>query len=174
MIRFDPNSAALTIHNLTAGYDRHPAIHHLTATIPTGSLVALLGPNGAGKTTLLRVLAGELLPMTGQITVPALWRGRIAYLPQRPSWRLEFPLTVEEAIALALWSEVGFWRPFPPSLRARIEEVLTLLELAPFARRPISHLSGGQQQRVRFAQLLIRSPALLLLDEPFTALDPPT
>lgn len=167
-------TAALIIDNLTAGYDHHPAIHHLTVTIPAGSHVALLGPNGAGKSTLLKLIAGILPPMTGRITLPDGWRERIAYLPQHPTWREEFPLAVFDAVALALWPETGCWRPLTRAQRERVAEALAEMGLTALAKRPVATLSGGQQQRVRFAQLLVREAPLVLLDEPFTAMDATT
>jgi len=170
----DTAREALHLDNLTAGYDRHPAIHHLTATIPAGSHVAVLGPNGAGKSTLLKVIAGVLPPITGAVHLPETWRGRVAYLPQHPTWRVDFPLSVLDAVALALWPEVGCWRPLRRDERNRVHAALADMGLTPLAKRPVAALSGGQQQRVRFAQLLVRDAKLILLDEPFTAMDAQT
>ncbi len=161
----------LVLDNLTAGYDDHPAVHHLSVRIPAGAAVALLGPNGAGKSTLLKVLAGELAPMTGRVVFPSGWAGRIAYLPQRPTWHSEFPLSVFDATALALWPQVGPFRPLSRDERNRVAVALERVGLGPWQRQPVGALSGGQQQRVRLAQILLSEAALVLLDEPFTALD---
>ncbi|WP_287369557.1 ATP-binding cassette domain-containing protein, partial [Thauera sp.] len=69
----------IRIENLTLGYDRHPAVHHLNGDIPAGALVAVIGPNGAGKSTLLKGLAGELRPIGGRILMPTLPPGALAY-----------------------------------------------------------------------------------------------
>jgi len=76
-------SAALSFQNLTLGYDRLPAVQHLKADIPEGSLTAIFGPNGAGKSTLLKGVVGALAPLEGQVAFGALKREDIAYLPQQ-------------------------------------------------------------------------------------------
>lgn len=159
---------ALSIRNLTLGYDRHPAVHHLDLELAAGSLTAVVGPNGAGKSTLLKGLSGELVPLEGRIETRA---ARLAYLPQLSEIDRSFPITVEALVAMGLWRRIGAFGPVRDSDAARVAEALSAVGLTGFERRPISALSGGQAQRVMFARLLLQDADLVLLDEPFTALD---
>lgn len=158
----------LVIRDLTLGYERHPAVHHLDLDLAKGSLTAIVGPNGAGKSTLLKGLTGELLPLEGQINCkPA----RLAYLPQLSEVDRSFPVSVGAFVAMGLWHRVGAFRKIAGDQAARVAEALAAVGLTGFANRPISALSGGQVQRVMFARLLLQDAGLILLDEPFTAID---
>lgn len=162
---------ALRIRNLTLGYDRHPAVHHLDLDLAQGSLTAVVGPNGAGKSTLLKGLTGELAPLEGRID-----RGvaRLAYLPQLSEVDRSFPVAVGAFVAMGLWHRVGVFGRIGGADAVRVAEALAAVGLTGFERRPISALSGGQVQRVMFARLLLQDADLILLDEPFTALDTKT
>lgn len=161
---------ALAFDDLTLGYDRHPAVHHLTGEIASGALVAIVGPNGAGKSTLLKGIAGALKPLQGGIG-----RGpqakRIAYLPQSAEIDRSFPISVYDLVAMGLWSRAGLFGRIGRADHDRIEQALTAVGLAGFERRPVGTLSGGQMQRALFARLLLQDADLILLDEPFTAID---
>ncbi|MBD3788523.1 MAG: ABC transporter ATP-binding protein [Sphingomonadales bacterium] len=159
---------AIVLHDLTLGYDRHPAVHHLDATIATGSLTAIVGPNGAGKSTLLKGIVGALTPLEGKITRdPA----RLAYLPQQAEIDRSFPISVRDLVAMGLWAEIGAFGRIRPAQADRIAAALAAVGLTGFERRPIGALSGGQMQRVLFARLLLQDAEVILLDEPFTAID---
>lgn len=159
---------ALAIRDLTLGYDRHPAVHHLDLDLAPGSLTAIVGPNGAGKSTLLKGLIGELPPLEGRIDRrPA----RIAYLPQLSEVDRSFPLSVSAFVAMGLWHRTGAFGGLGKADLTRVAEALAAVGLTGFDRRPISALSGGQMQRVMFARLLLQDAGLILLDEPFTAID---
>jgi zinc/manganese transport system ATP-binding protein len=164
---------ALTVHDLTAGYDRHPAVHHLGFALAPGSLTAIVGPNGAGKSTLLKALAGVLPVMGGRVAHGPQVR-RVAYLPQQAEIDRSFPVTVRDTVAMGLWHEVGPWRPLGRARWARCDAALAAVGLQGFERRTLDTLSGGQFQRVLFARLMLRDAQLLLLDEPFAAVDAPT
>jgi zinc/manganese transport system ATP-binding protein len=163
----------LRLHDLTLGYDRHPAVHHLELTVPAGSLLAVVGPNGAGKSTLLKAIAGLLRPLGGSIERGAAV-ARLAYLPQQAEIDRHFPVTVIDTVAMGLWHEVGAFGGFSAAQRARCQQALQTVGLAGFERRTLDTLSGGQFQRVLFARLMLRDAQLLLLDEPFTAVDEST
>ena len=158
------------LHDLTLGYDRHPAVHHLHLQIASGSLLAVVGPNGAGKSTLLKGIAGLLQPMSGHIerTPPGV---RMAYLPQQAEIDRGFPLAVFDTVAMGLWHETGALGRLSAAQRARCTQALEAVGLAGFERRTLDTLSGGQFQRVLFARLMLRDAALILLDEPFAAVD---
>ncbi|APR04537.1 zinc/manganese transport system ATP-binding protein [Thauera chlorobenzoica] len=162
MIRFD---------NLTLGYDRHPAVHHLSGEIPAGALVAVVGPNGAGKSTLLKGLAGELRPIGGRVLLPELPSGGLAYMPQRGDIDPSFPVSVFDVVAMGLWHEIGAFGALSRSQRQRVRDALATVGLSGFETRPIGSLSGGQLQRARFARLILQDAPLILLDEPFAAID---
>ena len=162
LIRFD---------DLTLGYDRHPAVHHLSAEIPVGALVAVIGPNGAGKSTLLKGLAGELRPLGGHIEMAALPPGGLAYLPQRGEIDASFPLSVFDMVAMGLWHEIGAFGSLGRARRERVRQALATVGLSGFEARTIGSLSGGQLQRARFARLILQDAPLILLDEPFAAID---
>lgn len=162
---------ALAIHDLTLGYDRHPAVHHLDLDLAPGSLTAVVGPNGAGKSTLLKGLTGEVQPLEGRIDRRA---ARMAYLPQLSEVDRSFPVAVGAFVAMGLWHRVGAFGRIGGADAARVAEALAAVGLTGFDRRPISALSGGQVQRVMFARLLLQDADLILLDEPFTALDTKT
>lgn len=161
----------LTIRDLTLGYERHPAVHHLDLDLAEGSLTAIVGPNGAGKSTLLKGLTGELLPLEGQINRKT---ARLAYLPQLSEVDRSFPVSVGAFVAMGLWHRVGAFGSITGDQAARVVDALAAVGLTGFDNRPISALSGGQVQRVMFARLLLQDAELILLDEPFTALDTPT
>lgn len=162
---------SIRLDNLTLGYDRHPAVHHLSAEIPLGALVAVVGPNGAGKSTLLKGLAGELRPIGGHIVLPALPPGGLAYMPQRGEIDHSFPVSVFDVVAMGLWHEIGAFGGLTRAQRGRVRTALDAVGLAGFESRPIGSLSGGQLQRARFARLMLQDAPLILLDEPFAAID---
>ncbi|MDJ0937462.1 MAG: zinc ABC transporter ATP-binding protein AztA [Kiloniellales bacterium] len=161
----------LEFQDLTLGYDRHPAVHRLCGEIAEGSLTALVGPNGAGKSTLLKGVVGTLPPLGGRIAFGTLARDDIAYLPQQSDLDRSFPITVVDLVAMGLWREIGGFAGLRPAHRARVAEAISAVGLEGFETRPIGSLSGGQVQRTLFARLLLQDARLVLLDEPFTAVD---
>ena len=160
---------ALVLSNLTLGYDRHPAVHHLDLTIEDGALVAIVGPNGAGKTTLLKGIAGLLKPMGGSLSVPQ--DQRIAYLSQRVELDTAFPITVEDFVSMGLWREIGPLGRIGRERWQRVREALSRLGINALAKRSIGTLSGGELRRALFARLALQDADILLLDEPLTAVD---
>ena len=164
-------TAAFSLNDVTLGYDRHPAAHHLTGSFATGSLTAVVGPNGSGKTTLLKGLVGLLAPLDGRLQRNGLRKGDIAYLPQQAEIDRSFPISVIETVLLGHWRTIGLFRPVTRALRRQAEEALVAVGLDGFGRRPIASLSAGQFQRVLFARMLLQNCPVILLDEPFTAID---
>ncbi len=160
---------AIALRNLTLGYERHPAVHHLSITIDPGSLVAVVGPNGAGKSTLLKALAGRLRPIEGW--VEGLDHQRVAWLPQHSGVDRSFPISVQELVMLGLWHAVGALGRFTPAHREACHRALGAVGLLGFQKRGIDTLSGGQMQRALFARLILQDAPVVLLDEPFAAVD---
>jgi zinc/manganese transport system ATP-binding protein len=165
-------ATAIRFDDLTLGYDRHPAVHHLSGGLATGSLTAIVGPNGAGKSTLLKAIAGTLSPLGGRIERDP--GTNLAYLPQSADIDRSFPIEVYDLVAMGLWGRAGLFGGIGRSARGRIQEALAAVGLTGFERRPIGTLSGGQMQRALFARLLLQDARLILLDEPFTAIDAKT
>jgi zinc/manganese transport system ATP-binding protein len=130
------------------------------------------GANGAGKSTLLAAIAGIVRPAGGGIERPA--RHRLAYLPQLAAIDRAYPLTVAELIALGGWQEFGAFGAPGAALRARAAEAAATVGLSGRRKRRIGELSVGEFQRALFARLIVQDPAVILLDEPFAAVDAPT
>ena len=164
-------SAALAFQNLTLGYDRHPVVQQLHTEIATGSLTAVVGPNGAGKSTLLKGVIGALAPLEGRVAFGSPNREDIAYLPQQSDIDRTFPLSVVDLVAMGLWREIGPFGRLGRERRSRVTAAIAAVGLTGFESRPIGSLSGGQMQRTLFARLLLQNARLVLLDEPFTAID---
>lgn len=162
-------SACLTFRDLTLGYDRHPAVHHLTGTVECGSLTAVVGPNGSGKSTLMKGIAGTLKPMAGACVRED--DCRIAYLPQQSEIDRSFPARVVDLVTLGLWPRRGLLGRHTGADRAAVTRALMAVGLEGFENRPIDTLSGGQLQRTLFARVLVQNADLILLDEPFNAVD---
>ena len=164
----------LAFDNLTLGYDRHPVVHHLHGEVGHGALLALIGPNGAGKSTLLKSIAGELPPIEGCIRRHDPAPDGFAYLPQQAALDPAFPISVADLVAMGLWRHLGLFGSLGRGGLRRLEEALAQVGLSGFERRPIGTLSGGQLQRARFARLLLQDAPLILLDEPYAAVDAQT
>jgi zinc/manganese transport system ATP-binding protein len=161
----------ITLDNVTLCYRDRPAVHHLSGQFAPGSLTAIVGPNGAGKSTLLGGLMGRITPSTGQISLPAGLAGQIAYLPQQADIDRSFPVNVLDVVMLGHWGRLGAWRAAGAVQRAQAQQALATVGLAGVERRAIGELSAGQFQRVLFARLLLQDAPVILLDEPFTAID---
>jgi zinc/manganese transport system ATP-binding protein len=166
--------AAIAFENLTLGYERHPAVHHLTGEIRRGELVALVGPNGAGKSTLLKGIMGELKPLDGTVRLNVGHVREVAYLPQQIDVDRSFPISVFDCVAMGLWHDIGIWGGIGAKGRHAVLDALATVGLEDFDQRLIGSLSGGQFQRVLFARLLLQDAAIILLDEPFRAVDSKT
>ncbi len=165
-------SASLQLVELSAGYGRTPVLDRVSLDVAPGEFVALVGPSGCGKTTALKVIAGLVAPTSGEVrfdgrsanAVPAERRGA-AMVFQKP---LLFPhLTAAENVAFGLKMR----RVAPDETRRRVDEALALVQLDGLGSRKPKELSGGQEQRVALARALVTEPRVLLLDEPFSALD---
>jgi zinc/manganese transport system ATP-binding protein len=161
----------IIVKNLTAGYERHPAIHHIDTVFKDGSLTAIIGPNGGGKSTLLKALVGLIKPMSGSINFSTSARHRMAYLPQQSAIDRSFPITVEDVVLMGHWRKIGFFKSITAGHRQQALAALEQVGMAAFAHRPIATLSTGQFQRVLFARLMIEDVDFYLLDEPFSAID---
>jgi zinc/manganese transport system ATP-binding protein len=163
-------AAHLRFRDLTLGYDRHPAVHHLTGAVEEGVMLAVVGPNGAGKSTLFKGILGLLAPLSGAID-RGLGIRDIAYLPQMAEIDRSFPINVYDLVAMGAWRRIGAFGAIRKIERDRIHGAIATVGLTGFECRPIAGLSGGQMQRVLFARLLLQDSRLIVLDEPFNAID---
>lgn len=167
---------AIEIKGIEKRFGTVPVLKGIDLSVATGELVALLGPSGSGKTTLLRILAGLEWPDAGRLVVdgkdwllqPAQTRG-VGFVFQQYAL---FPhLTAFENIAFGLRVRPSATRPDEAAIRNRVEELLRLVQIEELGHRFPTQLSGGQRQRVALARALAINPCVLLLDEPFGALD---
>lgn len=162
---------------ISKSYGSSQALKGVNLKVKSGELVALLGPSGSGKTTLLRIIAGIEAPDPGgkilfdaaDVSATALGERRIGFVFQH--YALFKHMSVFENIAFGLRSKPWRERPSNAAIKAKVEELLALVQLQNFAHRYPAQLSGGQRQRVALARALAVEPQVLLLDEPFGALD---
>jgi len=170
------NEASLEARNLTKSFRRRQVVSDVSCEVHKGEVVGLLGRNGAGKTTTFKMMVGLLRPERGQIylngkdvtELPMYMRARagIAYLPQESS--VFQKLTVEQNM-LAILEMMGISKQ---EQRERAAALLAEMGISPLANQKAFTLSGGERRRTEIARALVRSPSFLLLDEPFTGVDP--
>jgi len=167
---------SIQVVGVAKSFGEHPALQGIDLDIGEKELVALLGPSGSGKTTLLRIIAGLEWPNAGDVlldgrsaAVHSVRERQVGFVFQH--YALFRHMTVFENVAFGLRVRPRRGRPDRAEIVKRVERMLELVRLAPFARRYPSQLSGGQRQRVALARALAIEPRVLLLDEPFGALD---
>src|SRR5947207_2236766 len=156
-------TAQLRFQNLTLGYDRHPAVHHLDGAIEVGSLTAVVGPNGAGKSTLFKGVVGVIKPLAGKIERHGVLPQDIAYLPQIAEIDRSFPISVYDMVAMGLWRSKGLFGGIGRKERDTVEAAIAAVGLTGFEPRAIGTLSGGQMQRMLFARLLLQDAGVIAL-----------
>jgi zinc/manganese transport system ATP-binding protein len=166
--------APIQLENLTLGYERRPAVHHVDGIIPPGAALAVCGPNGAGKSTLLKGLAGLLTPLGGRIDHGGFAAHDIAYLPQIVDIDRDFPVRLLDFVALGATFRNGLFGRIGKSELDCIERAVAAVGLTGFEDRTLDTLSGGQMQRALFARLIVQDRPVILLDEPFGAIDSAT
>lgn len=167
---------SIEIENVSKQFGAFTALENVTLSIPSGELVALLGPSGSGKTTLLRIIAGLESSDSGRIlfngedtTRSNMRERRIGFVFQH--YALFKHMTVFDNVAFGLTVRPRSSRPAKGEINKRVNELLRLVQLEGMAKRFPSQLSGGQRQRIALARALAVEPQVLLLDEPFGALD---
>jgi len=161
----------LVLDDVTLTYEAHPAVHHLSGTFARGCLTAIVGPNGAGKSTLLKAIMGQLPLSHGTIDRCGLAIGDFGYLPQAAELDRHFPLSVADLVMLGAWREVGVFGRVTSACAEAARQALVAVGLEGFEVRSIGSLSSGQFQRVLFARLILQNASVIILDEPFTAID---
>ena len=166
-----PSAPKITLENLTLGYEGRVVVQALDGVIAPGELLALCGPNGGGKSTILKAIAGLLRPHSGRVRIEGGSAGEIAYLPQGADIDLSFPIRVGEFVSLGALRRRGLFAGVDAKERARVASALEAVGLSGLERRPLGALSGGQLQRALFARLIVEDRDVILLDEPFGAID---
>jgi sulfate transport system ATP-binding protein len=166
----------ISIQSIEKSYGRYPALNGVSLEVRDGELLALLGPSGSGKTTLLRTIAGLEFPQSGSVlfdgedvTFAGAADRRVGFVFQQ--YALFKHMTVARNVAFGLDVRKRKDRPLKADIAKRVDELLRLVELGEMGKRFPAQLSGGQRQRVALARALALDPSVLLLDEPFGALD---
>ncbi|WP_160000628.1 metal ABC transporter ATP-binding protein [Roseomonas sp. 18066] len=161
-------SHEISLSDLTLTHGRRAAVHHCSGRFAPGSLTAIVGPNGAGKSTLLRAIAGLHPAMEGRLQAP---RAAIALLPQAAALDRQFPISCLDVVLFGHWSRAGAFRALSRAEKQAARDALAAVGLEGFEHRLVGSLSVGQFQRVLFARLLVQDAPVILLDEPFNAVD---
>ena len=156
--------SVLSTTELSFSYGSRKTVDRVNLRLRAGTLTALVGPNGAGKSTLLHLLEGRLKPSNGAINSTK----RIGMMPQRASIDWSFPITAHDMVQL------GVTKKGNTTDQIRCDQLLERVGMGAMGDWRLSQLSGGQQQRVLLARALMQQTDILLLDEPCSAIDPPT
>lgn len=169
-----PQSVQLSAAGLVLGYGDTAIVEGVAFGLARGEVLAVVGHNGSGKSTLIKTLLGTLPPLAGALNWPAGRPQTIAYLGQRTEFDERFPIRVRDLAAMGAWSGLGFLGRVDGARRARIGAALERTGTAKIADMPLHKLSAGQLQRALFARTMVQDADLILLDEPFTAVDQTT
>ena len=164
----------LRANNISVQFGGKFLFQDITFQVGDKERIGLTGKNGAGKSTLLKGVTGALSPLDGGILIDGFRRDEIAYLPQQSQIDGSFPISVIDLVVMGLWHEIGAFGRLSRKLRVRVDAAIAAVGLTGLEKRTIGSLSGGQMQRALFARLLLQDARLVLLDEPFAAIDAKT
>ncbi len=167
-------SVLLSAAGLTLGYRDVTVVGDVAFELARGDVLAVVGHNGSGKSTLIKTLLGTLPPLAGGLDWHAGRPETIAYLGQRMEFDSRFPIRVRDLAAMGAWSGLGLLGRVDDACRARVGSALERTGTAHIADMPLHQLSAGQLQRALFARTMVQDAPLILLDEPFTAVDQTT
>jgi zinc/manganese transport system ATP-binding protein len=161
----------VVLEHMSLGYGRRTIVSGINGTLGAGETIALTGCNGSGKSTLLRAIAGRLKPISGTVNCKGLLVADIGYLPQSANLNRDVPVRVADYCASGLFARLGASKGVDTSGHQRVRDALERVGLTDASRALIHEISGGQFQRLAFARIMVQDPQLILLDEPFAALD---
>jgi ABC-type Mn2+/Zn2+ transport system ATPase subunit len=174
--------AIITLQDVSTVYEgeSRPAIRHINLTIKKKELVYIVGPNASGKTTLLETINGLLPPFNGKVKVFGLdvksngqkIRRQVGYVPQDFMVKPGEPYRAIDVVIMGRYGQIGFLHNPDENDKQKALEAMKQIGIEELANRPMGKLSGGQQQKVMLARALAKAPRILLLDEPFSNLDP--
>lgn len=166
--------SVLEIRNLALGYSGLTLFRGLSMDIKAGQTLAVLGANGSGKSTFVKMLLGLMNPVSGRLNWPQGRPNEIGYLAQMTEFDRRFPIRVRDLAAMGAWKGFGIGGRLDKAARARVDEALDAAGVLDIANRSLHTLSGGQLQRALFARVIMQDAPLILLDEPFAAVDQST
>ncbi len=164
----------LEAFRLSLGYAGVPLLPSVSFQLNAGEVLAVVGHNGSGKSTLVKTLLDVIPPVSGEFRWPQGKPSKIGYLGQRTEFDGRFPIRVRDLAAMGAWPGLGPMGRLGASARDRIETALKRTNIAHIADHPLHTLSAGQLQRALFARTMVQDAPLILLDEPFTAIDQTT
>lgn len=167
-------SAVLEIRNLSLGYPEVTLFRGLSMDVESGATLAVLGANGSGKSTFVKMLLGLIEPLSGRLRWPEGQPGEIGYLAQMTEFDRRFPLRVRDLAAMGAWKGFGRRGRLNAKANDTVESALDAAGVLNIADRSLHTLSGGQLQRALFARVIVQDAPLILLDEPFAAVDQST
>ncbi|WP_420338833.1 metal ABC transporter ATP-binding protein [Roseibium sp.] len=167
-------TAVVEIRNLALGYPELTLFKYLSLDIQAGTTLAVLGANGSGKSTFVKMLLGLMDPLAGRVTWPAGRPQEVGYLAQLTEFDRRFPIRVRDLAAMGAWRGFGLWSGLGRAGRNRMAAALEEAGILDLADRSLHTLSGGQLQRALFARVILQDAPLILLDEPFAAVDQST
>lgn len=164
----------LRVRNLSLGYPNIELFRGLSFNLDAGSVLAVIGTNGSGKSTFVKMLLGLLEPKAGQLSWTEGRPNEIGYLAQMTDFDRRFPIRVKDLAAIGTWGGLGIRRGLDQKRRDQVFDALEVAGVANIADRALHTLSGGQLQRALFARVILQDAPVILLDEPFTAVDQST
>lgn len=167
-------SAVLEIRNLALGYPELTLFQGLSMDLERGSTLAILGANGSGKSTFVKMLLGLMAPLSGKLSWPDGPPKEIGYLAQMTEFDRRFPLRVRDLVAMGAWKGFGLRGRLDRETSAKVASAMDAAGVFDIADRSLHTLSGGQLQRALFARVIMQNAPLILLDEPFAAVDQTT
>lgn len=171
------DGALIKLTNVSMGYrsDRQPALSDISLEIFPGDQIAVIGPNGAGKSTFLKTIVGLIPPLSGSLRYhggrESTHKDCVSYIPQNEEIDWNYPITVREVVMMGRYGSLSFLRrPSQKDIQIA-NEAMGRMQITTIADRKISDCSGGQQQRMFLARSLAQQPHIVLMDEPFNAVD---
>lgn len=164
----------LQLRNVALGFPGLSLFRQLSLDIDAGTTLAVLGANGSGKSTFVKMMLGLQQPLAGRLTWVDGRPREIGYLAQMTEFDRRFPLRVRDLAAMGAWRGLGLLRGLDRAGRSRVEAALDEAGVLDIADQPLHTLSGGQLQRTLFARVILQDAPLIMLDEPFAAVDQKT
>ena len=164
----------LSAHELALGYRGQAVASGVSFDVAASDVLAIVGHNGSGKSTLVKTILGTLPPVDGQMTWHGTKPSQIAFLGQRSEFDARFPVRLRDLVEMGAWHGLGFTGRIDPAGRAAIESAMVRTGIAEISDMPLHMLSAGQLQRALFARAVVQDASVILLDEPFTAIDQST
>ena len=160
--------------SLTIGYRGVPLISDMSFSLKAGEICGVVGHNGAGKSTFIKSIIGLSTPLSGTVSWHDNAPAKCAYLDQNSDFDGQFPIRVRDLVTMGAWHGLGFWSNINAHKHALIGKALAQTDLEHMADRPVYECSSGQLQRCFFARAIVQDAPVIILDEPFAAVDQTT